>query len=163
MTKRAIAAMVLLLAAVPASQGARPADSLQSAMSAEEFTRAGLHRLTPEELAYLNGYLGRADAASATPVPALPDAAFGEETLARKPSVAPDATQVMRSRVKGAFTGWSGHTVFRLENGQVWQQRNTGNYSYRVDSPEIEIERGRFGYYLRVLSTGRQIGVKRLK
>lgn len=34
----------------------------------------------------------------------------------------------MKSRVKGAWTGWSGDTVVQLENGSIWRQ---AQYYYR--------------------------------
>lgn len=39
-----------------------------------------------------------------------------------------EAAAVIESRIAGQFNGWDGHTVFLLENGQVWQQ---ASYSYR--------------------------------
>ena len=37
----------------------------------------------------------------------------------------------VESRIKGAFKGWAGKTVFKLENGQVWEQsRYAYHYQY---------------------------------
>ncbi len=139
------------LAAPPAMS----AQKLQEKMSTEEFRSAGLHRLSPEELGYLNQWL----------FPAAPEktASFGQEQL---PSAVPapvTSNPEIATRIAGKFTGWDGRTVFRLENGQVWQQRQAGTYSYRAESPEVTIRRGNFGYYLKVVTTRRQIPVKRLK
>lgn len=46
-----------------------------------------------------------------------------------------------RSRMHGAFTGYHGGAVFRLANGQVWQQRRY-RYEYRYAyRPEVRIYR----------------------
>jgi len=46
---------------------------------------------------------------------------------------APQASEVIDSQIDGEFTGWSGETVFRLMNGQIWQQTSyayTYHYSF---------------------------------
>ena len=71
--------------------------------------------------------------------------------------------QRIQARIKGPFRGWDGKTLFRLDNGQIWRQRIGGRYRYRADSPAVEIVKGRFGYTLEVVETGRQIGVRRVR
>ena len=45
-------------------------------------------------------------------------------------------------RIKGKFSGWSGNTVFELENGQKWRQIGTDVYYVSpVDSPAVLIEK----------------------
>ncbi len=132
------------------------AETLEREMDRSTFEKAGLHRLSEEELAYLNRYLGRADAP--------PEQRFGAEQLNSKPAVASEGdVDRINSTIKGAFTGWEGSTVFRLANGQIWQQRVSGRYRYRAENAAVTIERARFGYYLQVDDTGRKVGVKRLK
>jgi hypothetical protein len=46
---------------------------------------------------------------------------------------------VVESQVDGTFDGWRGDTVFKLTNGQIWQQSSyayTYHYAYR---PEVTI------------------------
>ena len=68
----------------------------------------------------------------------------------------------IHTRIKGEFNGWSGQTLFVLENGQRWRQRVSGVYRHRAQSPAVTIIKGRFGYYLIVDKTKRRIGVKRV-
>ncbi len=137
-------------------QATHATETLEREMDRSTFHKAGLHRLSEEELAYLNRYLGRAD----TP----PEQRFGAEQLTSEPAVGSEGeVDRISSTIKGAFTGWEGSTVFRLANGQIWQQRVSGRYRYRADNAAVTIERGRFGYYLQVDETGRKVGVKRLK
>lgn len=37
----------------------------------------------------------------------------------------------MRSRIAGAWTGWNGETIVKLENGRVWRQ---SQYYYRTST-----------------------------
>lgn len=127
---------------------------LEEAMTAEEFRLAGLYRLTPQELLALNSWLDRESGTDEKDH-------FGEEQL---PANIPDSgEEEISSSIDGLFEGWSGRTIFRLANGQVWQQRLPGNYRYKAVAPEVILKRGRFGYYLKLVASDRQIAVKRLK
>ena len=53
----------------------------------------------------------------------------------------------VQSRYDGEFTGWSGNTLFRLENGQVWKQAQSGRVSARAARPKVTIKRATLGGY----------------
>ncbi|MDD2309676.1 MAG: PDZ domain-containing protein [Desulfuromonadaceae bacterium] len=70
---------------------------------------------------------------------------------------------VIESRIDGAFEGWSGETIFKLANGQIWEQSSyayTYHYAYR---PEVIIYSSGGGYKLRVDGVDSTINVIRLK
>ncbi len=68
------------------------------------------------------------------------------------------------ARYDGDFSGWSGQTLFKLENGQVWKQAQTGRVSFRRSRPMITIRKGAFGSFrLSVEGLNRTIRVKRIK
>lgn len=70
---------------------------------------------------------------------------------------------VIESRIDGEFTGWEGETIFRLQNGQIWQQSSyayTYHYAYR---PEVLIYRSGTGFKMKVEGVDRAINVERLK
>src|SRR5512139_1120343 len=147
-----------LLLAVTLSGVARATEApdVRELMSPEEFGAAGLGKLTPAELEALNGWLLRFTAREA-PVLRASSPAVREEV--RKT----EAT-VIRSRIAGPFEGWSGRTLFRLENGQVWQQRMGGSWRHRADSPEVEIRKNLLGMWeMRLPGSGRQVGVTRIE
>ena len=105
--------------------------------------------------------------ASPEPPPAAPppapeaDPAIADIGLIKKTK---DLPRSFRSRISGDFSGWKGETIFRLENGQVWQQRMEGEWTTNMRDPEIEISRNLFGFYsMKMLATGRRIGVKRIE
>ena len=66
--------------------------------------------------------------------------------------------------ITGGFSGWSGKTVFALDNGQVWRQR-TGSSRYRHTrgGNEVRFKRSFLGLWtMTVVSTGRSVGVRRI-
>jgi len=70
----------------------------------------------------------------------------------------------VRHRLVGPFKGWTGDTVFTLDNGEMWKQRLPGRYAASLENPEVEIYRNLFGFYeLRIVKTGQKVGVTRLK
>lgn len=161
--------------------------SLRDALTPEEFERAGLGKLSSDELAFLSARVtARSSSAAAVGVaearttagepvtaaasqPATPpprgEAAFGREQEVQRVAVqAASAPKEIQSRIAGPFNGWSGRTTFTLANGQVWQQADPGEFVLNADAPEVVIRRGAFGaYYLRVGGYGTQVKVKRLK
>ena len=67
------------------------------------------------------------------------------------------------SHIAGPFEGWAGRTVFRLRNGQVWQQTSPG-YLYRYAyMPRVLILPSLNGYRMKVEGISRTIPVKRLR
>ena len=45
---------------------------------------------------------------------------------------APQPAEVIDLQIDGEFTGWDGETIFRLMNGQIWQQTSY-SYTYHYD------------------------------
>lgn len=132
-----------LLAFDAASAGER----IEEQMTLETFRATGLDKLTAEELDRLNDWLrGRLkrveEAARASAAPAEPPAEI-------------------RSRIDGDFAGWDGDTVFRLKNGQVWEQRTGGRWRHRARDPEVVITRNLLGFYrMELVDEGRSVGVR---
>ncbi len=70
----------------------------------------------------------------------------------------------MTSRVIGQFDGWTGDTVFRLENGQVWEQSGNGFFKVSMNNPSVTIEKGVFGgFILSVEGYNSRVKVKRVQ
>lgn len=86
---------------------------------------------------------------------------FGLENEAAKKGI-----KEIQSRIIDNFDGWSGRTIFRLENGQVWQQSDVNStLSWRGDShPMATVKRKSFGsYMLGVEGVNKMVRVKRVK
>jgi hypothetical protein len=96
-------------------------------------------------------------ASTSTP-PSIPaKAANGKE----QNQVAPDS--VIESRIDGTFNGWEGETIFKLANGQIWQQSAYAykyHYAYR---PEVIIFPSEGRYKMKVNGVDGAIAVQRLR
>lgn len=65
--------------------------------------------------------------------------------------------------ITGDFTGWSGKTVFPLNNGQVWRQRHGSSYRHTGDDNRVAFKRNFLGLWqMTVVSTGRSVAVRRI-
>lgn len=151
--------LALLLLAFAAAVSAQGFSSLEERMSEREFKAAGLDKLSAEELQYLNDWLaqrGLSQPAAAAPAPAAP----GEDLTGL--SVGGDRVE---SRIRGSFRGWSGNTQFPLENGQVWEQAESGVLAgANLESPQVTITKGVFGaWFLRVEGYNKRVRVRRIQ
>ena len=71
-----------------------------------------------------------------------------------------------QARIVGDFTGWKGKTTFRLDNGEVWQQRKPDSIrrTKRVSNPEVRITRNFMGFYImEVPAVKTKVPVTRIK
>lgn len=124
-------------------------------MTPEEYRASGLQKLTSQEREALSQWLIRYTAEDA---PVLINRNEEVKQAAQE--------QEILSRIVSPFRGWSGNTVFKLENGQIWQQRRQGNYAYTGadDSPQVRITRNFMGFYrMELLETGKAVQVTRVQ
>lgn len=155
-------ALALLLLSASAALCAQSFSSLEERMSQRDFENAGLQKLSADELAFLNRWLQErglsAPAANAAGV------AGAADRIGLPPARDP-SNEIVRSRLLGSFRGWSGNTVFRLENGQVWQQTDGGRLAgVNLDSPPVTIRKSLFGaWYLSVEGYNTRAKVQRLE
>lgn len=154
-------------------------------MSAENFSAAGLKKLSAEELALLDRLLAQKEDAQAASTEAEVKAAVSAAQSAAPANVAgpkrpswitalitlrdtsdqPDSAEAVESRLVGDYDGWSGRTSFKLENGQIWEQVSGGQ---RIDrkrtAPKVKVYPGLFGvYWLEVEGIRERVKVKPIK
>ena len=68
---------------------------------------------------------------------------------------------VTDSRIDGEFKGWEGETVFRLQNGEIWQQASYGyKYNYAF-SPKVLIYQSGDVFRMKVEGVDEDIVVRR--
>jgi hypothetical protein len=174
-----VAGGFLLGISTPASSSEPPT----AVIPTEIYQAAGLDKLTEVERRVLLEWLASrgitgeisvvtdavaaATAAAIAPAPAVAPAASAMTVMpAPAPSPADDfrGPNEIRTRIVSPFTGWTGKTVFTMENGQVWQQRMEGSYQFKGTDTRVVIRKGSFGHdRMRLESTGRWIGVTRIK
>ena len=69
----------------------------------------------------------------------------------------------IESRIPGEFHGWTGDTIFRLENGQVWKQAGPGYFRVDLKNPKVIIKKLLIGYVLLVDGYAKEVFVRRLQ
>ena len=83
--------------------------------------------------------------------------------MVAKLAPAGDGPALIETRISGTFEGWKGKTIFKMDNGQIWQQVTyayTYHYAYR---PKVYIIKTRGAYKMKVEGVSETIFVKRLK
>jgi hypothetical protein len=74
------------------------------------------------------------------------------ETVAVK-----QVTDVIRSKINGAFNGWDGSSTYTLFNGQVWQQsKYKYKYKYKY-MPEVIVYNSGGGHVMHVAGTSAKV------
>jgi hypothetical protein len=161
---------------------------------ADQFRAAGLHKLTDEELDALQAMVERMNKGEITAVrqEAAQKVAAAEakvqETEAKVQQIEVEGKKAgpgwlralvtlqntdekagkadpVQTRIAGRFRGWDGKTLFRLENGQIWQQNdNTSYVGVDYDSPAVRIYPGVLGaYWMEVERVRPRVKVKPVK
>lgn len=131
-----------------------PFDSEKMPASREKRAAMGLQKLAPEELARLEAAVPRyhrAEITALNPVAGTAPAAPAADKAGKpgwlpalitlqKTGDKPEKADAFETRIAGEFGGWSGHTSFKLLNGQIWQQTAGESYSGdRQVSPKAKI------------------------
>ncbi len=75
----------------------------------------------------------------------------------------PQATSVIKSHIDGDFEGWEGETIFKLDNGQIWQQASYAYIYHYAYHPEVMIINVKGTWKMKVEGVDDMIEVKRLK
>jgi hypothetical protein len=183
----------LLLAMSMATAGAAEAGFWRQ-LTPEERRAAGVEQLTPEQQAALDALAARYAREGARQVREQVKQEVREEARAESraqvtPEVreevrrelkagekaheearlglpAEDKDAVVTSRILGRFNGWSGDTVFQLENGQTWVQANGSDSLWlpTMENPEVEIRSAKLGgWKLYLKDKGFWLRVRRVK
>jgi hypothetical protein len=137
------------LASLPAAEPESPAfPGVQKAMTPEQYDAAGLSKLEPAERAKLDEFIRNYVSVSNEKVAtSAVDKAVKENKVS--------APEVIQSRIVGPFTGYTGRTVFTLENGQRWAQSQFDSaYFPKIDSPGVVIVKSGFGYRMYIAGGG---------
>jgi hypothetical protein len=122
---------------------------IEDLMTKSEFRAAGLEKLSPDELTNLNEFLSTYTGRVVRATSHANDDSGGSEAI--------------ESQIAGEFKGWTGETIFKLTNGQIWQQTEydyTYEYAYM---PNVTIYKTSSCWKMKVEEVEDTICVKRLK
>jgi hypothetical protein len=119
-------------------------------MTAQEFKSAGLNKLSEDELrnlnAWLQGYRQTAETKAAEKATAA-----ANQNVATKSHASMDN---LLSRVNDDnFTGITGHTIIKLEDGTTWKQANADDHYHAqvTNHPPVKVSHGTFGYKMHIV------------
>lgn len=139
-----------LLAGRTASAQTRPQPlSIADVMSPHEIEATGLRALTPEQIAAFSKWLDAYTCAITrlAAAPAGEDAAITDREI--------------KTRIDGYFDGWVGNTVFKLQNGQIWQQTSPSAQYLFASEPNVTISHA--PHRLKVEGIPVEIAVRRIR
>lgn len=136
---------------------------IEQQMSADEFKSAGLDRLSTEQLARLNQWLGRTVQAEASKA-----AEVAKQEVVEKNRGFHNfgSEQPLKAMLPGEFRGFARGRQYTLDNGQVWQQIDDAKIAgVRLDNPTVQITPSLIGnaWYLVVGKYNTRAQVKRIK
>lgn len=127
---------------------------MSSVMTNDEFVESGIGSLTPLQRAALDRWLNRYTAHVLQATSKVPSTIN---------TVHSGCTPAIETTIDGDFEGWEGETIFKLSNGQIWQQSEYSyTYSYAY-MPEVTIYAAGGGCKLKVEDENETILVKRIK
>ena len=170
---------------------ASESDNIESAMNAEERVKSGVNTLTAEQRQFLNNWLkenyGRRTESVVTrttpdeqsvsteqpaKLEATPETIEAEvdrrvaAKLAdkRESEKTKQSDSAFEARLTSDFTGWTGKTIFKLDNGQVWRQRSSANYRHRGSDRRVSFKKNWMGgWEMTVVSSGKTCLVREVQ
>jgi hypothetical protein len=154
---RPIPSLAFLLLATAGFAGAQSQlPTLEERMSQTEFRAAGLDKLSAQELQQLNAWLQTHGGGAGRGGSHGGAAQFYPEDSDR---------QVVEAHIEGIFNGWRGGTMFTLDNGQQWQQVESGTHSEgKFVNPGVKIKPMMLGSWLMTVDgCGCSVRVQRVK
>jgi hypothetical protein len=143
---------VHVLANTPAQQM-----KIEQVMTPKELQDTGIATLTVSQTQALNDWLNRYT------LKLLVAASQQERTTPKSQPVRSSCSPAIESTISGEIEGWDGDTIFKLDNGEIWQQAEydyTYFYAYR---PDVTIYQTSAGCRMKVEDETETVLVKRIK
>jgi hypothetical protein len=134
----------------------KPANTVEE-MSQDEFKKAGLDKLSPDELRTLNEWLKGYRHAAETKEQAKEEATAEAKQKFNRSWLSTDR---IFSRIDGEFHGLrrdGKKMIIRLEDGTVWKQANETDRVYEAkltDHPPVMVTHSMVGYKMHVIGAG---------
>ena len=131
-------------------------------MTTEEMDATGVSRLSPKERKSLDIWLNRY---TNLLVKSTADLRKEQSSVTRRAPTrgVSQCPTTIESTISGDFEGWSGETIFKLDNGQIWEQAEysyTYSYAYR---PDVTIVPTAAGCKMKVEDEDEMLIVRRIK
>ena len=152
---------IVLIATLSLPASSEDLMDIQKLITQTQQQSAGLHKLTSPEMDILNAYLN----AIVTTVAQSMLSELETTTLGTGSYGAPsyEAQAFIESRISGEFEGWDGETIFKLMNGQIWQQASYAYIYHYAYMPKATIYKAGSLYKMQVDGVSGAIYVKRIR
>lgn len=155
----AVAVLLAVLACVVAGQEGLNL-TMDQVMTPSELSETGVASLTAAQRAALDAWLNRY---THTVARIVSKSADSQPDSAPARQIRTGCSPAIESSISGEFHGWDGETIFKLANGQIWQQAEY-EYDYEYDySPDVTIYAVAGGCRMKVEDVDDTILVKRIK
>ncbi len=119
--------------------------SIKKLMSHEEFSKAGLSKLSDEEIKALDAWLQK-------------------HTLKFAQAVAAQGQgKVIETQIEGEFEGWDGDTIWKMTNGQIWKQAAYAYHYHYAYRPKVLIYQSGVTHKMKVDGVSQEVTVERVK
>jgi hypothetical protein len=143
---------VHVLATTPAQQV-----KIEHVMTAQEMRDTGIATLNTSQRQALDDWLNRYT------LRVLRVAIQQEGTASASTPARTSCSPAIESTISGEIEGWDGETIFKLDNGQIWQQAEYDyNYFYAY-RPDVTIYQANAGCRMKVEDETETVLVKRIK
>src|SRR6266498_1375021 len=127
-------ALLLMFCFVPLCAERRDALlTMGQVMTPEEMKAAGISTLYPAQREVLDHWLNRYTL-----------------LLVSERKGSGECDPAIETQVNGEFTGWSGETIYKLRNGQIWQQASYHYHYHYAYAPAVTIYSSSSGCSMRV-------------
>jgi hypothetical protein len=157
LSRKVLAVIIVVLFIVTCTLAAQEHFSLTmtSVMTMDEFNSSGIGSLSKSQRAALDLWLNKY---TAHVIRIITKADATTDSPSRG-----GCSPAIETTISGEFNGWEGETIFKLSNGQIWQQAEYSyTYSYAY-MPEVTIYSTSSGCRMKVEDEEETILVKRLK
>jgi hypothetical protein len=138
---------ITMFAIIILTASAQQTLTIEQVMTAEELKSTGVSTLTPAQRKKLDRWLMR----------------YSRMLLAETKKTG-SCDPAIETQIDGDFEGWEGETIYKLRNGQIWQQASYHYHYHYAYAPEVTIYSTSSGCAMRVSDDyDEPISVRRLK
>ncbi|MGH2509713.1 MAG: hypothetical protein ACRDHZ_20225 [Ktedonobacteraceae bacterium] len=146
-----------MLTALLRAQQTKQRLTITDVMTPQELNDSGVSALTASQREALNGWLNRYTET------VIKFALSQENQNTSHKTKQSDCDPTVESTIAGDFNGWEADTIFKLDDGEIWEQSEYDyyySYSYR---PDVTIYQTSAGCKMKVSDEDQTILVRRIK
>ena len=139
--------------------------SVAKLMSHDDFTKAGLAKLDAEEIKTLNEWLQNYTQSIVKTNVIIVTVTNSAPAVIKRVVVMPQQFEesVVETAIDGDFEGWDGETIWKMDNGQIWQQASYAYHYHYAYHPKVMIYHADGGWKMKAEDDDESVAVKKIK